>query len=82
MKQKSFYNIDVLAAMYWTIMEWNNCLATVIKNCFIHSLKQNLIIEKMDKRINMVNLTAKMNRDREEHCISVALVGIKNFTQP
>lgn len=39
--RKSIYNADMHTTMRWTLEEWENCPAFVIKNCFAHCFKQD-----------------------------------------
>lgn len=40
MGKKSIYNIDTPTAMWWMKEEWESCPRSVIKNLFLHCLKQ------------------------------------------
>ena len=82
MGKKSIYNVDILTAMRWTKEEWESCPSSVIKNCFLHCLKQGENFTAEERGDIHRETADNMMRDATEHGVGFSRIGLENLLNP
>lgn len=82
MGKKSIYNVDILTAMRWTKEEWESCPSSVIKNCFLHCLKQGENFTAEERGDIYGETVDKMVRDATEHGVGFTRIGLEYLLNP